>query len=100
MAISELTGVSLYHNDRTFTYVQRQGTGFSRDDIHVNSDQNTCRCELSRVVVAHLMAYADRFISDFQHGRPNGDKVARAQFAFVLDVLFDGRYSSPFLATT
>jgi len=97
--ISELTGVSLYHNDRTFTYVQRQGSGFSRDDIHVNSDQNTCRCHLSRVVVSHLMAYADRFIPDFQHNRPNGDEVARAQFTFVLDVLFDGCHSSPFLAT-
>jgi len=99
MPICELTGVSLHHNERAFPYVQRQGRGFSGNNIHVNSDQNTCRCDLSRVVVAHLMAHADRFISDFQYGRPNGDKVARAQFTFVFDVLFDGRHSSSFLAT-
>jgi len=99
MPTSKFTRVSLHHNERAFTYVQRQGRGLSRNDIHVNSDQNTCRCDLSRVVVTHLVGYANRFISDFQHGGPNGDKVARAQFTFVLDVLFDGRHSSPFLAT-
>jgi hypothetical protein len=45
------------------------------------------------------MAYADRFIPDFQHNRPNGDEVARAQFTFVLDVLFDGCHASSFFAT-
>jgi hypothetical protein len=99
MLTGELTGVSFHHDDRTFTYVQRKGRGFSRNDIHVDGDQNTCCCDLSRVVVAHLMAHADRFISDFQHGRANGDRVARAQFTFVLDVLFNGRHSTSFLAT-
>jgi len=64
----------------------------------VHNDNDTCRRDFSRVVIAQLVPYVYRFISDFQHGRANGHDVARAQLTFVFDVLFNGGHSSSVLA--
>src|SRR5215510_15135524 len=99
MRISELAcGGAFYHKHCAFTYVQRQGAAFSRNDIHVNSNNNTYRGHFPSVVVSHFVGYADRFISNFQHGRANGDEIASAQLTFVLEMLLNGGHPSPFLA--